>query len=164
MLTFRLSGVSGQMVESDTLTSGMVGRQCKLEFTSDWDGLKKTAVFTAGSVTRDVINAGELVEIPADCLAVENVRLHVGVYGVAGDRVIPTVIVPGPYILPGADPSGDESTNPELPVWAQLQQQIKDLQASGPSGGGGSIAIDADGYLTTTTGGFEIDADGYIKL
>lgn len=149
MLTFRFSGVSGQLVEPDILTSGMVGRQCRMEFTSDWDGLEKTVVFTAGSVTRDVINAGELVEIPADCLAVENVRLHVGVYGVAGDRVTPTIIVPGPYILPGANPSGDESTNPDLPIWAQLWSEIDKLKGG----------IDADTVREIIADYLSTDAD-----
>ena len=34
----------------------------------------------------------------------------------------------------------------------------------GTGGSGGSIIVDEDGCLTTTTGGFEIDADGYIIL
>lgn len=140
MLTFKFTQVNGTMSEADTLTSGMVGKQCKLEFSSEWDGMQKTAVFTAGTTVRDVVNVEEIVEIPAECLVRPNTRLYVGVYGVAdGGRVIPTIIVPGPYIIPGADPSGDESTNPELPVWAQLQEQINDLQA-----GGGGAAIQPD--------------------
>ena len=144
MLTFKFTQVNGTMSEADTLTSGMVGKQCKLEFSSEWDGMQKTAVFTAGTTVRDVVNVEEIVEIPAECLVRPNTRLYVGVYGVAdGGRVIPTIIVPGPYIIPGADPSGDESTNPELPVWAQLQEQINDLQAGGGAGGGGT-AIQPD--------------------
>ena len=34
----------------------------------------------------------------------------------------------------------------------------------GTGSAGGSIIVDEDGCLTTTTGGFEIDADGYIIL
>ena len=37
-------------------------------------------------------------------------------------------------------------------------------EAAASGGGGGSIIVDADGYLTTTSGGFEIDDDGYIVL
>ena len=160
MLTFRFSEVNGQMVESDLLTSGMVGRKCRIEFTNAWDDLEKTVVFTAGKVTRDVINVGELVEIPAECIAVENVRLHVGVYGVGAGKIIPTIIVPGPYILPGADPSGDESTNPELPVWAQLQEQIDALKQSG-AGGGLNISADDEGNVfISSTGSVSIKDDG----
>ena len=163
MLTFRFTQVNGTMSEADTLTSGMVGRQCRLEFSNDWAEYQKTAVFTAGSITRDVVNVEGIVEIPAECLARSMVRLYVGIYGISENgRRTPTINVPGPYILPGADPSGDPGTNPDMPVWAQLQRQINDLQASGP--GAGSIIIDPDGYLTTSSGGFEIDADGYIKL
>lgn len=135
MLTFKFTQVNGTMSEADTLTSGMVGKQCKLEFSDDWAEYQKTAVFTAGSITRDVVNVENVVEIPAECLARPMVRLHVGVYGIAEDgRRTPTINVPGPYILPGADPSGDESTNPELPVWAQILAELEGLKNNGPSG------------------------------
>lgn len=42
MLTFRFSKADGQMTERETLTSGMVGKKVKLEFSSDWTGMHKT--------------------------------------------------------------------------------------------------------------------------
>lgn len=129
MLTFRFSKADGQMTERETLTSGMVGKKVKLEFSSDWTGMHKTVVFSADCVSRDVVDAGDVVSIPHEVLAEARKPLYVGVYGVSDDgRVIPTVRVRGPFIQPGADPAGDEGTEPSLPVWAQLQAQIDDLK------------------------------------
>lgn len=129
-MTFRFTAADGWMVEKETLTSGMVGKEVKLEFSSDWDNLKKTAVFTAGSVTRDVVDVSNVVEIPAEVLAKPLQRLYVGVYGVSedGKKVMPTIRAEGPKILPGANPSGDESTDSVLPVWAQLDQRVTKLE------------------------------------
>lgn len=129
MLTFRFSRADGQMTVAETLTSGMVGKEVKLEFSSDWDGLQKTVVFSADGISRDVVNAGEVVIIPHEVLETARCHLYVGVYGVSTDgRVIPTIRVQGPVIQPGADPTGDKGTDPSLPVWSQLQAQIDDMK------------------------------------
>ena len=129
MLTFRFSKADGQMVERETLTSGMVGKEVKLEFSEDWEGLSKTVVFSADDVTRDVVDAGEVVTIPHEVLAEPMKHLYVGVYGVGDNgRIIPTVRAKGPYIHPGADPAGDESVEPSLPIWAQLQGQLDEIK------------------------------------
>lgn len=130
MLTFRFSGAEGVMApEDEILTAGMVGKEVKLEFSEDWDGLSKIVVFSNGSVTADVVCTGEMVVIPAKILEKPLKRLTVGVYGVSGDGklVIPTVRAEGPVIKPGVDPSGDPATDPELPIWAQIQGLIGDM-------------------------------------
>ena len=129
MLTFRFNGADGKMYGAEVLTAGMVGRKIRLEFSRDWDGMSKTVVFTAGEVTRDVLVDSDMVVIPADVLQTPLKQLVVGVYGVAEDgRVMPTVQVPGPYICEGTDPSGDESVDPGLPVWAQIQIRLDALE------------------------------------
>lgn len=145
MLTFRFSGVDGCMTETETLTSGMVGKEIKLELSNDWDNMTKTAVFIAGDVTRDVVGISDTVEIPAAVLAQPLQRLYVGIYGVKDDgRVTPTIRAEGPWIVPGADPSGDEGTAPDLPVWAQLQTQIDALKNSGSGNESGDHVTNAD--------------------
>lgn len=128
MLTFCFSGAEGKMTEMDVLTSGMVGKQVRLEFSSAWEGLIKTLVFSAGDVSRDVVFAGETAVIPAEVLKTPMEELYVGVWGVSadGELVIPTIRARGPVILPGTEPSGDPGTDPELAVWAQLQVQMGD--------------------------------------
>ena len=129
MLTFEFSGAEGRMTESRVLTSGMVGSRVRFLFSREWEGLQKTAVFTAGEVTRDVPDVYEEAVIPARVLEKPLEQLYVGIYGTntAGDLVIPTVWVPGPVVRPGADPSGDPSTAPELPVWDRLLAMMGSL-------------------------------------
>lgn len=126
MLTFRFTGVDGEMIQEETLTVGMVGRQVMLEFSEEWEGVSKTVVFSAGSVTRDVVYTGGPVTIPAEVLEIPLALLWVGVYGVSADGtvVVPTAQVAGPVIMPSLDPSGDPGTDPDLPIWAQLQTQL----------------------------------------
>ena len=139
MLTFCFNAVDGLMTETETLTSGMVGKIVKLEFSSDWDNLQKTAVFVAGPTTKDVLNVTDEAVIPHEVLQNYGDRLYVGIYGVAGDgTVTPTIYARGPRISRGADPSGDESAEASPPVWAQLQAQIDDLKNGGTGGGSGS--------------------------
>lgn len=168
MLTFRFTGADGRMVEEETLTSGMIGKKVKLEFSDDWNDLRKTAVFMAGSVTRDVLQVSDVIEIPAEVLAVPLKRLYVGVYGVSGDRcVIPTIRAPGPIIEPGTDPSGDEGTNPALPFWAQIEADVDALEKevdalkNSSSGGGLTVTDEGEGNVTITAGGSaQITDDG----
>lgn len=128
MLTFHFTGVDGSMTESETLTSGMVGKEIRLVFDESWAELSKTAVFRAGAITRIVTDPGETVIIPAEILERPFVKLFVGAYGTneLGDLVIPTVLAEGPMIRYGAAPTED-GTAKELPVWKDLQNQINEL-------------------------------------
>lgn len=130
MLTFRFFGTEGMMTVYETITSGLVGKEVKLEFSAEWASMQKTAVFTAGPVTRDVLNVSDTVVIPHEVLQNPGDKLYVGIYGVSEDKtqITPTVFAQGPKIFKGADPSGDESTEPSLPVWVQLQGSIDLLE------------------------------------
>ena len=136
MLTFRFAGADGVMAVPETITAGMIGKEVRLEFSDEWKDLSKTAVFTAGGVTRDVAGVEDVAVIPAEVLTRMHKTLYVGVYGTddEGTVVIPTIRVKGPEIQPGAFPSGDPSTNPDLPVWAQLQGEMDMLRRSGLRG------------------------------
>lgn len=116
-------------MEQEVLTSGMVGKQIRLEFTEDWEGLAKTAVFTAGNVTRDVFCTGETVTIPAEVMEKPLVALYVGVYGVGANGLpaIPTIRVNCGEIKPGVDPSGDPGQEPTPGLWAQVAGAVGDL-------------------------------------
>ena len=158
----------------ELLTAGMakaVGVQ--FVFSGDWDGLTKTAVFSNGRTTVDVLAAkwdGDTVMVAPEVLAVPGRYVRVGVYGTnASGVVLPTVWVTLGKVQPAAEPSGDPSTDPTLPVWAQLQEIIGDLNnlttkakenlvaaineaAKTGSGGAGSIDLrTADGYIQYST-------------
>ena len=160
------------------LTAGMSKAETvRFVFSDDWDGLSKTAVFTDGVKTVDVLPSGwdgDTVTIPHEILTTAGRTARVGVYGTnASGVVLPTVWVTLGKVQPAAEPSGDPSTDPTLPVWAQLQEIIGDLNnlttkakenlvaaineaAKTGSGGAGSIDLrTADGYIQYSNDGGE---------
>lgn len=130
MLTFQFSGVDGILLESETLTSGMVGKQVKFQLSPDWDDLQKTAVYMAGTEVRLKVGIDRVDTIPWEVLNNPGQRLYVGLFGVSsnGTLVIPTIRVPGPIIEPGTLTQGDSSTDASLEVWAQILTMIGDTQ------------------------------------
>lgn len=144
----------------ELLTAGMAKAvTVEFVFSDDWSGLTKTAVFSAGRTTVDVLESawdGNKVVVPHEILADAGPIARVGVYGANADGLIlPTVWVTLGKVMPAAEPSGDPGAEPTLPIWAQLQNQIGDLddlktynkgnlvdaineaRSSGGSGGGG---------------------------
>ena len=159
----------GRCVQSEPLTSGMVGQPIELEYSADFDGLTVTAVFTDGKNTVDVVNPGNECIIPHEVLTTVGAMVKVGIYAVKGDElVIPTIYANIGIVLNGADPSGDVSADPTLPVWAQTQAMIGNLndlsteaknnlvaainEAAQTGSGGASIAMRVDGgYIQYST-------------
>ena len=159
MITIHCSRACAHLASPpELLTAGMSKAvTVQFVFSPAWDGLTKTAVFSNGKTTVDVLAASwDTVPVPHEVLAVAGRHARVGVYGANESGVVlPTVWVSLGKVQPGADPSGDVSADPALPVWAQLQKQIGDLddlktynkdnlvaaineaRSSGGSGGGG---------------------------
>ena len=161
MITIHCSRACAHLASPpELLTAGMAKAvTVQFVFSPEWDGLTKTAVFSNGKTTVDVLAAnwdGDTVPVPHEVLAVPGRHARVGVYGADESGVVlPTVWVSLGKVQPGADPSGDASADPSLPVWAQMQKQIGDLdelqtynkgnlvdaineaRSSGGSGGGG---------------------------
>lgn len=133
MITIHCSRACAHLASPpELLTAGMAKAvTVQFVFSPAWDGLTKTAVFSNGKTTVDVLAAnwdGDTVPVPYEVLAVPGRHARVGVYGADESGVVlPTVWVSLGKVQPGADPSGDETADPTLPVWAQLQKQIGDL-------------------------------------
>ena len=137
----RVSGTEATVESSLRIPAGAEGLTLQIAYDGDiWDQLQKTAVFRS-SVIKDVINVGNEVTIPVEVLAQCGEKLYVGIYGTDPDGilVVPTLWTDLGRIFSGTDPSGDESTDPQLPVWAQLQNQINQIQSAKNS-------IDASAY------------------
>ena len=111
------------------ITSGTVGLPVYFSFDSQWDGLKKTAVFRAGRVCRTVDSLGTETAVPWEVLERPNVWLSIGVYGVNedGSVAIPTIWTNVRVIQAGASPEGDPGTEPTLPVWQKLLNTVGNL-------------------------------------
>ena len=133
MITIHCSRACAHLASPpELLTAGMAKAvTVQFVFSPEWDGLTKTAVFSNGKTTVDVLAAnwdGDTVPVPHEVLAVPGRHARVGVYGADESGVVlPTVWVSLGKVQPGADPSGDVSSDPALPVWQQLQKQIGDL-------------------------------------
>lgn len=148
----------------ELLTAGMAKVvTAHFAFSPDWDSLRKTAVFSDGWRTVDVLEADwadGCTPIPHEVLQTAGRNVRVGVYGSDSTGVaLPTVWAELGRVRPAADPSGDTSTDPTAPVWSQLQGQIGDLKKlktyskdslvaavnelwhSGGGGGGGGYII-----------------------
>ena len=192
MITIHCSRACAHLASPPELLTAGMAKAVTVEFvfSPDWDGLTKTAVFSNGKTTVDVLAAnwdGDTVPVPHEVLAVPGRHAHVddirhderheqlkrglvGVYGADESGVVlPTVWVSLGKVQPGADPSGDASADPSLPVWAQLQKQIGDLDdlktynkgnlvdainearsSGGGSGGGGIQSAQIDAILVMT--------------
>jgi len=104
------------------VTSGSVNvYPVRFEFSADWDGLTRTAVFQADGEPVSVLldDTGEC-SIPWETLAKHGVRLRAGVYGTkGGDVVLPTIWADLGEVLQGvAMPDG--GTYPPTPeLWEQ---------------------------------------------
>lgn len=126
----QVRGTCARTVYADhPITAGMIGAEVAIVYSDPvWDGLSKTVVFQ-GAGTKDVLTQDQLVTIPAEVIAQDHVRLQVGIYGTDAEGVlaIPTLWADLGTVKPGADPSGDTTTDPALPVWAQIQGMIGNL-------------------------------------
>ena len=112
------------------LTSGTVGEKLQFEFSPEWDGLVKTAVFSNGvdKLPDKTIRSDNTVEIPAEALARAGVNLQVGVYGetLDGSLVIPTVYASLGVISQGAAKTY-RPAHPPAPDWtARVDRQLQE--------------------------------------
>ena len=168
----RVDGVIARTVCIKAIPAGIIGAQVEFDYADDiWHGLRKTVVFK-GAVTKDVVTDANIVTIPHEVVEKPSFRLSIGVYGVDADGniAIPTLWASIGAILDAAAPSGDTNTDPSLPVWAQIQAMIGNLdelettardnlvaavnEVAQSVGGGGSasIAMRVDGgYIQYST-------------
>ena len=128
LATIHVSGVNAKVVQKASVPKGIVGGYVDVIFDDDWKGLHRTAVIQ-GAVTLDILDVGDRFQIPQEAVAESGVRLKIGFYGVGEDgRLgIPTLWADLGVVQDAADPSGDEAADPALPIWAQIQARIGDL-------------------------------------
>lgn len=108
------------------ITAGTVGLPVEFIFDSQWEGLDKTAVFHAGHKCKIVERVESESIVPWEILDRHGVWLKVGVYGAnkEGSVAIPTIWANVSVINAGAHPDGDPSTDPTLPIYKQLMNDI----------------------------------------
>ena len=154
----------------EPVTSGSVNvYHVSFEFSEDWDGLSRTAIFRAGVESRAILlDADNETVIPWEVLKVPNLPLYCGVYGAIDNRVVlPSIWATLGTILEGV-PGDSPGTRPPTPdLWEQeLARKGDGLQYDGlelslmsgdkplskvviAGGGGGSIVYRFGHGLTT---------------
>lgn len=118
----------------ELLTEGQVGAKVHFSFNDHWTNMKKSAVFKRCGKTivlTDTEWDGETAPVPPEMTEKAGQLVHVGVYGVSedGKQITPTLYAPLGVVAKGAKPDGDPSTDPTLPVWAQIQKDLSDVAA-----------------------------------
>lgn len=105
----------------EPVTSGSVNvYEARFQFSEDWTGLSRTAVFRAGGVSVSVaLGENGACSVPWEVLQKPGVRLEAGVYGTRGGEVVlPTVWADLGFVCAGAAP-GDNALPPTPDLWRQ---------------------------------------------
>lgn len=141
------------------ITAGTVGLPIEFSFDNQWEGLSKTAVFKAGCTEMIVENLEVETTVPWEATANPNVWLSIGVYGVNADGsvAIPTIWANVCVISDGANPDGDVSTAPTLPVWQRLWNSIGNLLGLTTNAKGNLVEAINEVNSIALAGGIESD-------
>lgn len=110
------------LLEREPVTSGSVNvYDARFEFSEDWEGLERVAVFQSGDTAREVLlDTGGTCVVPWEVLTVPRVRLLAGVYGKqGGEIVLPTVWADLGSILEGVPTNGEGARPPTPDLWEQ---------------------------------------------
>lgn len=121
-----LAQVKGNLLEirqQRLLTQGSVGETLDVSFTEEWAGLAVTAIFSAGSLMRDVLVDGNAIPIPWELFLEAAHPLFLNFHGVKADGsiVMRTNIASLGLILPSRAPVGESSEPPSPTLVQQIQ-------------------------------------------
>lgn len=117
-----------------------------------WDSLTKTVVFR-GTGSRIAEFDGKTAVIPWEVLSDPGTRVYFGIYGTNSKTGVqlPLIEVDIGITERSADPQTDPGTDPTLPIWAELKEDVEQLKQSG-GGGGGNVDFRVDETLTLENG------------
>lgn len=120
---FKLYARKNQLTitKREPLTSGSVNvYRARFEFSDDWQGMKRKAVFIGSGVQIPVLldDSGEC-DIPWETLVKHGGQLIAGVYGTTDDSTLPTIRVSLGTILEGVTPNGEGPKPPTPDIWQQ---------------------------------------------
>lgn len=134
-ILLKLTGAKAQATVDGPLTAGMVGIPVTIEYDEAWNGLTKHLVCRCGEwghdrgETRTVRNIENAATVAHEVmLAGQCLYLGVEGYSADGKLVLPSTWADCGKIQHGANVGADPSADPALPVWAQLQGEIRKLR------------------------------------
>lgn len=158
-----VTGTCARIVSRRPIPEGLIGGYITVEYRDPvWQDLTKTVVFK-GAVTRDVVTEERTVTIPAETIAAGK-RMLVGFYGTRAEGIlaIPTFWADLGAVMAATDPSGDESTDPSLPVWADMLEQVQRI----PEEVEKQVPSAVEKYLEENppSGGVDFETDDTLEL
>lgn len=132
-----LKGAKARAKVNGVLTSGMVGIPVTIEYDDTWQALAKNLVCRCGKrydppekgMTRIVANIDTTATVAHEVMEA-GMYLYLGVegYSADGSKVMPTTWAECGMILQGVHAHDEESEDPTLPVWAQLEADVAQLK------------------------------------
>ena len=133
-----LTGAQAWATVDGPLTSGMVGIPVTIEYDEAWDGLTKNLMCRCSpwgsnnGEIRTLLNVGDTSTVAHEVMQ-PDLYLYLGVEGFNDDGalVIPTTWAMCGKIEYGANTGADLSTDPELPIWNQLQTEVEQIKRDG---------------------------------
>lgn len=99
-------------------------------FSQDWDDFTKIATFKCEGVAVDMVFVGNECELPAEVLK-PNGELFVGVTGIDGEKVKPTIEVFATTIPKGVEMSKNSQSEPTPTVYEQILNLIQQGELKG---------------------------------
>lgn len=150
----KISKTNAKVREVEPITAGLIDATVAVDFDCSWNGYSKIFVWSGnGHVITDTLATGI---IPAEVVEKPKSELKFGVYGIKDGEATPTIWANLGFVRPGADPGGEEAADPSLPIWAQLKEQIDNLNVgggnTGNTGGTGGVDFKTDKTLTLKNG------------
>lgn len=133
MFTIRIEKAETTCPDNITLTSGMVKAvKVAFDFSEEWEGFNKVAVFSNGTTTLDVsLDENDKAYVPHEVLEIPGKEVSVGVYGSKGEGedyvAIPTEKCSLGKVVEGVDPTGEESSEPTPSVWDEINLKVENL-------------------------------------
>ncbi len=142
MIRIELTKTKPRLLEAEPLTGGMVKAvEVQFLFSPEWDTLEKTAVFSAGQASVNVVlPQNGSCAVPWECLTTAGERLTVGVYGsMGGTVVLPSELCELGAVLPGTSLGQSEAAPPSPTLVEQLMQTAGEAKTTAQS-----VRADAD--------------------
>lgn len=167
--TVDVSGASAASRNVGIITKGMKGVAVHIQYGDGWEGLVRNVVFS-GAEERTIVDAGPVVAIPPEVLAIENINLRIGVCGVGddGETVIPTVWADLGNVrtsAAGVFPLPDAITPDIAAQILSMIGSLENLQTEDKSNLVAAINESLDGSGETVGGYYTpvVTTDGYLR-
>lgn len=154
MIEVKVRNADACTVKSETMTRGRVGAMIHFNFSEEWEGLDRVAVFSNGVTDIDVYLESDTVPVPPEMFREAGRSVKVGVRGdhIEGDVV--TVVIPTVYTLLGTVFNGtDISGNAPADITPSLADQIM-AAAQNAVDTANSVREDADAGVFDGVDGF----------